>query len=81
MIELKDINYVKSLQSHLRVTLETEPGKEVMKFLEKLCGWYDFKESDPNQILIDHGGRRIVATIKTLMELTPDQIVALTQEE
>lgn len=81
MTKLTDLNYVKGLKSNLRASLDTEAGKEVMKFLEELCGWYDFKESGTNEILIAHGGRRIVATLKTLMELTPEQIVAITKEQ
>ena len=79
-MELSDLDYVKALKTNLRATLETEPGKEVIRFLEKLCGWYDFKEIEPNQILISHGRRQVLATIKTLIDSTPEQIVAITQE-
>lgn len=76
-----DIDYVKALKSNLRATLDTESGKEVMKFLEELCGWYEFSEVDPNRILIAHGKRQVLATIKTLLELTPEQIVALANQK
>lgn len=78
---LTDIEQVKSLQSNLRATLGTDSGKEVIKFLESICGWYDFKEVDPDRILIAHGKRQVLATIKTLLELTPQQIVALAIEQ
>ena len=81
MINLKNIDEVKILQSNLRTALETDHGKEVIKFLEEICGWYDFSETDPNMILIKHGKRQILATIKTLLKLQADQIVALTVTE
>lgn len=77
MINLQDLRDVKALQSNIRASLGTPAGKEVIKFLEELCGWYDFKEEDVNRILIKTGKRQILATIKTLLELTPEQIVAL----
>ena len=80
MIDLKDIEVVRTLKSNLRSSLETDAGKEVMKFLEGLCGWYDFYETDPNKILIAHGKRQVLATLKTLIDSTSDQIVALTRE-
>ena len=80
MINLKNIDDVKALQSNLRASLDTPPGKEVISFLEEICGWYDFSETDPNLILIKHGKRSVLATIKTLLECNPEQIVALTKE-
>lgn len=78
---LTDIDYVKGLKANLRATLDTDAGKEVIKFLEQLCGWYDFTETDTNRILISHGKRQVLATIKTLIELTPEQIVAIAKEQ
>lgn len=81
MIQLADIEYVKGLKTNIRATLETEPGKEVVKFLEQLCGWYDFSAKEPNDILISHGKRQVLATIKTLIEFPAEQIVAITKEQ
>ena len=77
MNSLTNIDYVKGLKSNLRASLETEQGKEVIKFLEDLCGWYDFNEIDPNKILVAHGKRQVLATIKTLLNLNAEQIVAI----
>jgi len=41
----------------------------------------DFKEDDPNKILIAHGRRQVLATIKSMMKLTPDQVVALSKPQ
>ena len=81
MIDLSNIDEVKALQTNLRAVLGEGTGKEVMNFLEQVCGWYDFQDTDPDMILIKHGKRQVLATIKTLLKLTPDQIVALQQEE
>ncbi len=78
---LTDIEYVKNLQGNIRASLESPQGKEVILFLEKLCFWYDFTETDTNMILISHGRRQVLATIKTLIELKPEQIVALTRKD
>lgn len=81
MIDLKNIEDVKGIKANLRSTLETDAGKEVIKYLDELCGWYDFSETDPNLILINTGKRQVLATIKTLIRLTADQIVAKAQME
>ena len=81
MIDLKDIEQVKGLQSNLRASLDTPQGKEGVSFLEEICGWYDFKDIDPSIIQIKHGRRQVLATIKTLLDLSADQIVALQIKE
>lgn len=81
MTDLTNINDVKGLQSNLRATLDTPQGKEVMKYLEELCGWYDFSETDETIILIKTGRRQMLATLKTLLECTPEQVVAVSQKE
>ena len=81
MINLHNIDDVRAVQSNLRASLLSLPGKEVVTFLEQICGWYDFSDTDPNDILIKHGKRQVLATIKTLLELSPEQIVALTTKE
>ena len=81
MINLRLLDDVKTLQSNLRASLGTPHGQEVVKFLEEICGWYDFSELEPNMILIKHGKRQVLATIKTLLECTPEQIVAVATKE
>jgi len=80
---LTDIAYVKELQSNLRVSLDTPAGKEVMKFLEASCGWYQsvFDPVNRDMCLVNDGKRQVLATLKTLMELTPEQIVAWAKEK
>lgn len=81
MIDLRNIEDVRALQSNLRASLDTPAGKEVMSWLDDLCGWYDFTAVDTNEILIKHGKRQVLATIKTLLQYSPDQIVAVANKE
>jgi len=77
MIDLRNIEDVRMLQSNLRSSLDTPQGKEVVKWLEEICGWYDFSETNPNLIQIKHGKRQVLATIKTLLECKAEVIVAV----
>jgi excinuclease UvrABC nuclease subunit len=80
---LTDIKYVKELQSNLRSVFEGPAGREVMAFLEAAVG-YDqsvFDPSSPDLTLINDGKRQVVATIKTLLKLTPEQIVAMAKQK
>ena len=79
MIDLTSLSDVKQLQTSMRASIGNEHGKDFMIFMEQLCGWYDMSQTDTNQILISHGKRQVLATIKTLLERTPEQIVAITQ--
>jgi hypothetical protein len=79
MIDLTDIEYVKGLQMNLRASLESESGKEVLKFMEELCGWYDLNAKETNDILIAHGKRQVYATLRTLLDFKPEQVVAVAQ--
>lgn len=79
-ISLSNIDHVKTLKTNLRASIDTDAGKEVMKFLEELCGWYDFTEVDPNQIMINTGKRQVLATLKTLLKCSPEEIVAIIQK-
>lgn len=81
MRNLSNIEDVKALQSDLKSSLGSPAGQEVMKFLEDLCGWYDFNDIDPNIIVMKNGKRQVLATIKTLLKCKPEEIVALNKEQ
>lgn len=83
MIDLTDINYVKTLKSDVHATFDTPAGKEVLQFLEKACGWYDsvLTPDNPDLTLINDGKRQVLATIKTILELSPDQIIAMVNKK
>jgi len=81
-MELTNIDDVKGLQSNLHIIFDGEPGKEVMKFLEHSCGWYEsiFDPINKDRILINAGKREVVATLKTLLRLPAEQIVAMAKK-
>lgn len=82
MVDLKDIDQVKGLQSNLRVTFESAPGKEVLKFMKEIGGWWptNFDSMETNAIIARDANRKLLGTIRTLMDLTPEQIVAMAQQ-
>ena len=82
-MDLKDIRDAKAIVANVRSVFDTPQGKEVMKFLEESCGWYEsiFDPDNKDRILINAGRREVVATIKTLLRLTPEQISALAKQK
>ena len=82
MNNLTDIRFVKDLQNNLRI-FDSPQGQEVMKFLESIGGWTPniFDSLDTNEVIARDANRRLIGTIKTLMILTPEQIVALATKE
>ena len=81
-MRLDNLDDVKRLQSNLHVVFDGEPGKEVMRFLENSCGWYEsiFDPINKDRILINAGKREVVATIKTLLRLPAEEIVQLAKQ-
>lgn len=81
-MNLGDIDYVIGLKSNLHATFGTEQGKEAMKFMETIGSWYPnaFDSMDTNAIIARDANRRMIGTIKTILELKPEQIVALANQ-
>ncbi len=71
-----------ALKSNMHSTFDTATGKEVIKFLERHCCWYRsvWAPDNPDMTLINDGKRQVLATIKTVLELNPDQIASLAKE-
>lgn len=82
MVNLKDLDQVKGLQSNLRSTFETPTGKEAMKFMQEIGGWFPtaFDSMETNDIIARDANRRLLGTIRTILDLSPEQIVALAQQ-
>lgn len=82
-MDLTNLEEVKVLKSNMHHCFDTPQGKEVMKFLEATCCWYHsvLVPSHPDMTLINDGKRQVVATIKTILELSPDQISGLAQQK
>jgi hypothetical protein len=82
MIDITNPDYVAGLKSNMHVTFESPTGKEVIKFLEQTCSWYDsiYTPNQPEMTLIKAGRREVLATIKTILELNIEQIIQITHE-
>jgi hypothetical protein len=74
---------VKGLKANLHAVFDTAQGKEVMRYLEVACGWYHsvYSPQNPEMTLINDGKRQVLATIKTILELSPEQIVTLAKQK
>jgi hypothetical protein len=81
MINLMNLADVKKIQGDLRFTFESPSGQETMKFLEQMAGWYDFNEDDKDRILVAHGKRQLLASIKTLLKYSAEEIQAIARQQ
>jgi hypothetical protein len=78
------IDDVKVLKGNMHVLFDSPQGKEVMDYLERACGWYEsiYSPADRDLCLINAGKREVVATIKSILKLNPEQILrVMTLEE
>ena len=84
-MKLTNLEEVKGIQANLHAVFDSPQGKAVMLFLEAACGWYEsvFDPVNRDIVMLNAGRREVVATIKTLLKHTPEEIVALvkTKEE
>jgi hypothetical protein len=82
-MDLTKIEDVASLKSSFHATFDTPQGKDVMLFLEKTCCWYQsvWTPGNPDMTLINDGKRQVLATIKTILTYSPEQIHQLTLEK
>ena len=83
MIDYNDKRAVKGLKQNMIQVFETPAGKEVLRFLEQTCGWYEsvWDPMSTERTLINAGRREVVATIKTFLEQPPEIIQTLAQKE
>ena len=81
-MHLKD-DEIAGLKSNFHAVFDTPQGKEVLSFLERACGFYQsvFDPSHPDMTLINDGKRQVVATIKTILKYSPEQISALVNQK
>jgi hypothetical protein len=72
-----------ALKSNVHATFDSPQGKETMLFLEKIGGWYPtmFDTNETNDIVARDANRKLIGTIKTILALTPEQIIALVNKE
>lgn len=70
---------VVALQSNLHVVFDSPQGKEVMRFIEQIGSWTPtvYDSIDTNEVIARDANRRLIGTLKTLLELSTEQIVLL----
>lgn len=78
-MRLNDRRDVVALKQDMHATFDTEHGKRTLEFIEKLGSWYPmYSDSmDTNSIISRDATRRLIGTIKTILTLSPEQIVML----
>lgn len=81
-MNLKNKKEAGDLKSNMHATFDSPQGQETMKFLEQIGGWYptSFDSMDTNDIILREGSRRLLGTIKTILTLSPEQIVSLAKQ-
>ncbi len=83
MINMQSIDEVRALKSNLHATFDSPQGKEAMNFMREIGGWFPsvFDSMETNAIIARDANRRLLGTVRTILDLTPEQIVALAQKE
>ena len=81
-MRLDTIDQIKGVQSNLIAVFSTPQGQEVMGYLEDIGSWYPKMNDsgETNEIIARDANRRLLGTIKTLLKLTPEQVMALKGE-
>ena len=74
---------IAALKSNIHVTFDSPQGKETMKFIEKIGSWYPnmLDTSETNEVIARDANRRLIGTLKTIMQLTSEQLNVLMGEE
>lgn len=77
-VNLTDIKYVKQLKSDLEQAFLQERGERLTEYLEELVGYHRsvYDPQSTELTLINDGKRQVLATIKTVMRLSPTEVVA-----
>ena len=81
-MDMKDLESVRALKSNLSATFDSPQGKEAMLFMERIGAWYPtiFDANDTNAIIARDANRRLIGTIKTVLRLSPEQIVKMAEQ-
>lgn len=79
MIDFTNKDQVASLKSNMHTTFESPQGKEVMEFIEQIGSWYPnmMDSLDTNEVIARDANRRLIGTLKTVMNLSVDQLMQL----
>lgn len=79
MINMSDLGQVRKLKQDLHLVFDTPQGKDVLRFMQELGGWYPtvWDSMETNDIIARDANRKLLGTIRTILELAPEQIVVL----
>jgi hypothetical protein len=82
-MDLTNYEYVVGLKSNLNLVFDNPPGQEVFSFLEEIGSWYpkQWDSMETNAIIARDANRRLLGTLRTIMQLEPEQIIALAKEQ
>jgi len=82
MINLTDPAQARALKSNLHATFDSPQGKESMRFLEQIGRWYPnmMDSTETNDIIARDATRRMLGTIKTILECSSDQISEIAKQ-
>jgi hypothetical protein len=82
-MNLSDPTYVSDLKKNIHATFDSPQGKEAMIFMERVGSWMPnmMDTNETNDIIARDANRRLLGTIKTIMALSVEQIVALSTKE
>jgi hypothetical protein len=82
-MNLADPTYVSALKQNIHATFDSAQGQETMAFLERVGGWMPnmMDSNETNDIIARDANRRLLGTVKTIMTLSVEQIVALSSQE
>lgn len=78
---MKDVNYVKTLKEDFTFVFDSPQGKNVMAFLDSIGHWTPtvFDSSETNEIIARDANRKLLGTIKTILNCSPMQIMELAE--
>jgi len=74
---MTDKAYVEQIQKDLLHILGLPEGQRLMEFLEDISGFWHpgYDPANETSVQIAAGRREVVLTLKTLLKLTPEQVV------
>lgn len=82
MIDLTNPDQVKGLKSNLHTTFDSPQGQETMRFLEEIGSWCPtvLDSNETNDVIARDANRKLIGTIKTILNLSTEQVVALVKQ-
>lgn len=74
-----DLEGIKVLKQSIEYAFTSESGKIVMEFMELICNWYPLAgdSSATNDVVARDAKRQVLATIKTFIKHTPEDIIKI----